>query len=310
MTIVVQHKGAFSRSREKAGDEGVGLAADVSPHPHPLPLAGEGAVCPRVPAWALWHRVPRPLRGWVIPVLLLATWWAAVQFGWSHSPLLVPLQKVWSTGVEQVTSGQLAVALGASLWRDLAGFAIGAGAGLLFGTLLGVSRLAERLVAPSFHTFKQISLFAWIPLLSVWFGLGDAAKVAFLSLAAFFPVALNTFEGIRAVPRELLEVARVFAFSRWQLLLRVVLPAASPSIFTGLHLGLIYAWLATLGGEYLLVSGKGVGNLLIDGREHFWMDLVLLGVIVVGLVGFTLNWIASRIERRLLVWRGASARFH
>lgn len=250
--------------------------------------------------------VPKALRGWVLPAALLVAWWAATRWGWSTSPLLVPPEKVWATAVDQVTSGKLFSALGSSLWRDLVGFTIGASGGLLFGALLGASRLAEKLAGPSFHTLKQISLFAWIPLLSVWFGLGDAAKVAFLSLAAFFPVVLNTFEGIRSVPVDLLEVARVLKFDRQQTWRKVILPAASPSIFAGIHLGLIYAWLATLGAEYLLVSGKGIGNTMIDGREHFWMDLVLFGVIVVGLVGFGLNWIAGRIEARALAWRGRS----
>jgi sulfonate transport system permease protein len=250
--------------------------------------------------------IPKPLRGFVIPVLIVVTWWAAVRFGWSTSPLLVAPAKVWQTAVEQVTSGHVFSALAASLRRDLIGFAIGAFGGLAFGAALGASRLFERLSGPSFHTLKQISLFAWIPLLSVWFGLGDAAKVAFLSLAAFFPVVLNTFEGIRSVPADLLEVARVLKFNRVQTWAKVILPAASPSIFAGIHLGLIYAWLATLGAEYLLVSGEGIGNTMIDGREHFLMDLVLFGVIVVGLVGFSLNWIASRIEARALAWRGRS----
>lgn len=250
--------------------------------------------------------MPKPLRGWVLPAGLVLLWWAATRFGWSSSPLLVSPEAVWSRAVRYTVSGELWVALGSSLWRDLAGFAIGASAGLVFGATLGFSRLFERAVGPSFHTLKQISLFAWIPLISVWFGLGDAAKVAFLSLAAFFPVVLNTFEGVRSVPRELIEVARVLRFDRWQLVSRVVLPSALPSIFAGVHLALIYAWLATLGAEYLLVSGKGIGNTMIDGREHFQMDLVIFGVIVVGLVGFTLNWIATRAERRLLAWRGHS----
>jgi sulfonate transport system permease protein len=250
--------------------------------------------------------IPRRLRGFVIPLLLIAAWWAAVRFGWSTSPLMVAPEKVWQTAVDQVATGKVFGALGASLWRDLLGFAIGASAGLLFGALLGASRLFEKLVGPSFHTLKQISLFAWIPLISLWFGLGDASKVAFLSLAAFFPVVLNTFEGIRSVPADLLEVGRVLKFSRAQTWRTVILPSAAPSIFAGIHLGLIYAWLATLGAEYLLVSGQGIGNTMIDGREHFWMDLVLFGVIVVGLVGFGLNWIASRIETRALAWRGKS----
>ena len=250
--------------------------------------------------------VPRAVRGWVVPAGLLLLWWAAFHFGWSTSSLLVSPAAVWQRAVRYAASGELLTALGASLWRNLAGFAIGAGAGLVFGAALAFSRLFERAVGPSFHTLKQISLFAWIPLISVWFGLGDAAKVAFLSLAAFFPVVLNTFEGIRSVPADLLEVARVLKFDRRQTWTRLILPAAAPSIFAGVHLGLIYAWLATLGAEYLLVSGQGIGNLMIDGREHFRMDMVLLGVFVVGLVGYTLNWIASRIEARALAWRGRS----
>ena len=87
---------------------------------------------------------------------------------------------------------------------------------------------------------------------------------------------------------------------------RVVLPSALPSIFNGVHLALIYAWLATLGAEYLLTSGIGIGNLLTDGREHLWMDQVLLGIVVVGFVGFALNFIANHVEGRLLRWRGTS----
>jgi len=105
------------------------------------------------------------------------------------------------------------------------------------------------------------------------------------------------------VPREYLEVARVHEFSLWQTLSRVIVPAAAPSLFTGLQLSLIYTWLATLGAEYLLSSGRGIGNTLIDGREQFQMDLVLFGVVVIGLVGFALNALASQLERRLLAWR-------
>ncbi|MCA1326035.1 ABC transporter permease [Herbaspirillum sp. alder98] len=252
------------------------------------------------------HPIPRALRGWVLPLGLVFLWWLAAYNNWSTSPLLVPPAKVWDTAVQQLLSGDLARALYASVRRDLIGLAIGVSAGLVFGTAFGLSRLFERMIGPSFHTVKQISLFAWIPLLSVWFGLGDAAKVAFLSLAAFFPVVLNTFEGIRSVPGELIEAARVLKFTRVQWLTKLVLPAAAPSILAGFHLALVYAWLATLGAEYLLVSGQGIGNTMIDGRELFLMDLVIFGVIVVGFVGFALNWLAARLETRLLAWRGRS----
>lgn len=252
------------------------------------------------------HPVPKALRGWVIPLLLLTLWWAAYHFEWTDSILFAPLDKVGATALRLGGSGELWHALGASLVRDLLGFVVGAAAGLLLGSLLGVSRLFENLVGPSFHTLKQISLFAWIPLISMSFGPGEMAKVAFVAMAAFFPVVLNTFEGIRSVPRELVEVAKVFAFSRRQLFTGVILRAALPSISTGISLALIYSWLATLGAEYLLSAGPGIGNLLTDGREHFWMDQVLLGVIIVGAVGFALNWVAASVETRLLGWRGTS----
>jgi sulfonate transport system permease protein len=246
------------------------------------------------------------LRGCALPALLFLYWWAAFRFGWTDSRVLVPIEKVWDTATRLSSNGALWKSLGASLGRDLAGFALGTTTGLIVGTACGVSRLFEKLIGPTLHTIKQISLFAWIPLISAWFGLGDTAKVVFLSLAAFFPVMLNTFEGIRSVPREFIDVARAFAFSGRQLLTRVVLPAALPSIFTGVYLALIYAWLATLGAEYLLSSGAGIGNLLVDGREHLWMDQVILGVVIVAAVGFSLNLIAGLIEARLLRWRGTS----
>lgn len=247
--------------------------------------------------------IPPVLRGWVLPLLIVLLWWCAVAYEWSTSPLLVSPVAVWDRALQQIVSGELWSALSASLWRNAQGFAIGTSLGLAFGVLLGWSRWAERLVGPSFHTLKQISLFAWIPMLSMWFGLGDGAKVAFIAMAAFFPTVLNTFEGLRSVPREYIEVGRVYGFGVRQQLIYVIAPSAAPSVFTGVQLALIYSWLATLGSEYLMASGQGIGNTLIDGREHFEMDLVLFGVVVIGLVGYVLNAVTGVLERRLLTWR-------
>ncbi|MGE8656823.1 MAG: ABC transporter permease [Achromobacter sp.] len=243
-------------------------------------------------------------RGLVLPAAAIALWWLLARADLVNSALLVSPGKVLATAADQIAGGKLWRALGASLGRELTGFAIGTVAGLLLGVLLGLSPLFNRLVGPSFNTFKQISLFAWIPLISVWFGLGDTAKVVFLSLAALVPVVVNTCDGVRNTPPKLLEVARVYGYTRWQTFAQVVLPAAAPAIFTGVYLALIYSWLATIGAEYLLVAGVGIGNLLIEGSEHFQMDLVIFGMFVVGVIGWLMNALARVAERRLARLRG------
>ncbi|RQR77873.1 MULTISPECIES: ABC transporter permease [unclassified Burkholderia] len=270
-----------------------------------MPLDATSASDAPPPAVRIARRFPVPdWRGFVLPLATLALWWAVSSAHLVKSGLLVGPADVLHTAWTQTTSGALARALSASLAREACGFAIGATGGLLLGTALGLSRVAARMVGPSFDTFKQISLFAWIPLISVWFGLGDVAKVVFLSLAALLPVAAHTCDGIHAVPRTYVDVARALRYSRLQLVRHVILPAALPSIFTGLYLGLIYSWLATLGAEYLLVAGAGIGNTLIDGSEQFRMDLVLFGIIVVGVTGWALNAVARAIERKVLARRG------
>lgn len=242
-------------------------------------------------------------RGLALPVAAVALWWLLSALGAANPGLLVSPAKVLATAYEYASSAKLWRALGASLTRELAGFAIGTMLGLLLGGLLGLSRLFNRIVGPSFNTFKQISLFAWIPLISVWFGLGDTAKVVFLSLAALVPVVVNTCDGIRNVPPSLIEVARVYGYTRWQTVAHVILPAAVPSIFTGVYLALIYSWLATIGAEYLLVAGLGMGNLLIEGSEHFQMDLVIFAMFVIGTIGWAMNASARALERRIAHWR-------
>lgn len=242
-------------------------------------------------------------RGWVVPLALLAVWSVVAHFKLANSLLLAPPERVLGRALEELRTGSLLPQLGASLRRDLTGFAAGSALGIAVGTLMGVSRLFDRLLAPSFNAAKQVAIFAWVPLISVWFGTGETAKIVFITLSAFYPVVLNTHEGVASVAREYVEVARVYRFSRWQVVRRVVLPAAAPSIFAGLHLALIYAWLGTLGAEYLLAAAPGIGNLMIEGRESFQMDKVLLGVLIAGAVGAALNGLASSIEKRALRWR-------
>jgi sulfonate transport system permease protein len=246
---------------------------------------------------------PQLRRGLVLPALLALGWWISGRLHLVNEHLLVPPGKVFAEGRRFVAEGGLWPNLGASLARDFVGLAIGTVAGLVVGAGLGLSRRFNRVVGPSLHAVKQVAIFAWIPLISVWFGFGEPAKLVFIAMAAFYPVVLNSCQGVRGVATEHVEVARVLRFTRWQLLRRVILPSATPDIFAGLHLALIYSWVATIGAEYFLMAGPGIGHLMIDGREQFRMDLVLLGLVFSGAVGFALNTLAGRVEAHFVRWR-------
>ena len=123
-------------------------------------------------------------------------------------------------------------------------------------------------------------------------------------LTALYPVALGTFEGVRSVSQAHAEVARVYRFTRLQVLTRLILPAAAPQIATGLTLGLVYAWVATIGSEFLLANwGHGLGNVIIKARAAFNVELIVFGMLAIGLVGALLNRMAVRLEARALPWR-------
>jgi len=244
-------------------------------------------------------------RGLVLPLLLLALWEISSHSGLVNRQFLPPLENVAATAWREFTNGELVYALATSLRRDLLGFLLGSGIGVLIGLLLGLSRIADRIATTWFNGLKQIALLAWIPLISLWFGFDETAKVVFIALAAAIPVILNLVEGVHATSAKLVEVGEVFRFTSRQFVLFVYLPAAIPSLLTGLHLALIYAWLATIGAEYFMAAGPGIGGLIISGRERFEMDLVMLGIIVVGTVGFTVDRGAAWLEQKLIPWQTA-----
>jgi sulfonate transport system permease protein len=238
--------------------------------------------------------------------VLVIVWELATLAHWVDVRIVPPPSAVVVEAARWIADGSLFIGLAASLGRGLAGWLLGGLVGVALGVLVGGSRWAERLVGPSLHTLKHISLFAWLPLLSTAFGREDLAKVVFVAMAAVFPAALGAIEGVSAIARSQVEVARVFGLRRWQTLCRLVLPAASPQILGGLQLALIYAWLATVGGEYLLRSSNdiGLGATVIRGQAAFRVELIVFGMLVIGGVGALLTHLGQRIERRLLRWRG------
>jgi sulfonate transport system permease protein len=262
----------------------------------------------RFPQWTTPLFNVRPFRGILIPLLLLALWELAARAHWIN-PVLLSSPSGIASGLANSFSddtnlwGNLAL----SLTRTVEGWIAGSAIGLIIGIGIGLSRTLDRVLGPTLHAFRQIAPFAWIPLISVWFGLDDSAKVAFIALVVFFPVVVNTYEGIRSVPKQLIEVSRVLMFSKLRLIRTVVLPSATPAILSGLELGFLYAWLATIGAEYLMNATGGLGSMMESAQESLAMDTVFIGVLFSGLVGAGLSLSIRLLRTRLLHWRKSYA---
>jgi sulfonate transport system permease protein len=236
------------------------------------------------------------------PLVLLALWQIACLAQLAPPHMLPSPADVLARFHSELTGGTFWQDVSASLSRALTGFVLGSAAGLALGLLLGLSRIAERLIGPTFVAYRQVALFAWVPLLSTWFGGGETGKLAFVALAAFAPCVVNTWRAVRAIPPSLRELAAVLTFGRLDTLRLVTLPGALPGIATGLRSALIYAWVGTVGAELFLDIAPGLGGRLNEGRDQFEVDLMLVALALFALLGLFFSQLAVYLERRLVRW--------
>ena len=250
---------------------------------------------------------PRLLLPWIVPVGILIAWSAASATR-VISPQILPAPRVvGETLLDLARTGDLWRNGVVSLGRIAAGFLLGCGVGLTFGTAMGLSRPIDDYLEPLWNALAQVPLLGWIPLFMMVLGIGESLKVVLLVIAVMVPVAVNTASGMKGVPAPFIEVARTLRFSRLQLLRLVVLPAAVPAIFTGVRHGLTQAWLALVTVE-LLASSEGLGFMIVWGRQLFQLDLVLAAIAIVGLVGLGFDRGLALLETRLLPWRPEALR--
>lgn len=242
---------------------------------------------------------------WALPTAGIALWQLASAEQWVDPTLLVSPWRVLQCTLGGLRDGSLLGAMAMSLQRTLGGLLIGGGLGLLAGLALGLSPRAERVFGTSLSALRQIAIFAWVPLLTAWFGLGEGAKWAFVSMAAFFPLLIATQRAVAQAPAQLTEAAQVLKLSLIQRLRWLTFPAAAPGIFAGLRLALIYAWLGTIGAEYFMPSNGGIGSLMIGAQQLLRMDQILSAMLLIGVAGATLNFIGQTLERRATRWRHA-----
>lgn len=258
------------------------------------------------PAWQFRSTLTR--FGTLLPVLVLfAVWWAVCRAGWYPDELLVPPQQVYAAFRELIDSGELSMHLHASLQRLAFGVAVGAGSGLIFGVLMGLFRGFEIYTEPLFNVVRQVPSIALIPVFILIFGIGETFKILIVTKAAFFPVALAAYTAVQGLSKNYFEVARVYQLPTLTLFRRIVLPATVPPIVTGLRLALGRSW-GTLVAAELLAAESGIGQMMELGRQMFRIDVVMVGVVITGLIGFALDRTLKLAEARLVRWQPVSAR--
>ena len=245
------------------------------------------------------------LRGLAFLAFLVLVWEVWQRLPGESSALTTSFVDVFQTGFRLAMTGELERDYAASLIRVLIGFALGASSGLLLGALLGISGWADSILGPIFNTLRQVPIFGLIPLISIWFGTAELGKLVLITLAAFYPVLLHAHEGLRDAPRSYHDVATVFMFSRVQVLRRLRLPCALPTILTGVRHAVAFAWISGVGSEIFMPSNVGLGSLLATGRIQLRMDYIWLAIIIVGATGYAMNRGLGALERRLLRWRPA-----
>jgi len=259
------------------------------------------------PGRMLWSRAKAVLLALIVPLALLLGWHLAVKAGMTRlipSPADVAEYMVdFAVGGiwDDAFSATLHIHLFASMTRVYGGFALAALVAVPLGLLIGRNEQVRALLDPFLQLMRPIPVTAWLPLSMILFGLGPRSAFFLVFLGAFYPILLNTVFGVRSVEKRLFEAASMLGCSGTAQFYRVVLPASLPSIFTGLRLGLGLAWFVIVVGEMTGVP-QGLGAVIMDGRTLSRTELVICGMIVIGIAGFISDRIVVAIMNRLLRW--------
>jgi sulfonate transport system permease protein len=241
------------------------------------------------------------LAPWGIPLLLILIWQLLVQSGAISTRVLPSPTSVVQAGLQLASTGELFHHIKVSALRAITGFAIGGSIGFILGLLNGTFSISERLLDTSVQMLRNIPHLAMIPLVILWFGIGEEAKIFLVSIGVLFPIYINTFHGIRTVDQGLLEMGKVYGLKPVELFWQIVLPSALPSILIGVRYALGIMWLTLIVAE-TIANDAGIGYMAMNAREFLQTDVVVFSILMYALLGKLADAIARGLEAKLLQW--------
>ncbi|WP_274365616.1 ABC transporter permease subunit [Paenibacillus thermotolerans] len=246
-------------------------------------------------------RVGEQFIPWIFPFIAIVLWQILGQSGIISSSILPTPLKVVDAAIQLTKSGKLQEHVLISTQRALIGFFIGGVIGFVLGLLNGTIKFFERTTDTTMQMIRTIPHLALIPLVILWFGIGESAKIFLVALGVMFPVYINTFSGIQNVDRKLIEMGTVYGLSKWKLFVNIILPGALSSILVGIRYALGVMWMSLIVAE-TIGADSGIGFMATSAREFMQMDIVVLTIVLYAILGKLSDVIAKMFEIRFLQW--------
>jgi sulfonate transport system permease protein len=249
----------------------------------------------------LKQNAQRQVIPWLVPALILVVWQALSMAGIVAARVLPAPTEVARAGWELLTEGTLITDVAISARRALLGFLIGGGIGFVLGLVNGFFPWGARLLDSSVQMGRNIPHLALIPLVILWFGIGETARLFLVAIGVAFPIYINTYHGVRSVDAGLIEMSKTYGLTTWQLFRQVILPGALPSILVGVRYALGIMWLTLIVAESIAAT-SGIGYVTMNAREFLQTDVLVLGILLYALLGKLADVAARGLERQLLAW--------
>jgi taurine transport system permease protein len=238
---------------------------------------------------------------------MLGLWWVATHAGWIK-PLFLPKPETIWFAFKQAANGDLdnhtlAVHFGWSMYRVFSAFLLAVLIGIPVGIAMGVSRFARGFFDPPIEFYRPLPPLAYLPLMIIWFGIGEGAKIMLLFLAIFAPVALAARAGVKSVSQEQIQAALSMGATKRQVIQHVIIPGAMPEILVGLRIGMGVGWTTLVAAE-MVAADAGLGKMVFNASNFLRTDVVILGILAIGVVAYVFELLMRWIEKRAVPWKG------
>ncbi|MDR5586637.1 MULTISPECIES: ABC transporter permease [Clostridium] len=243
-------------------------------------------------------KIWKHIKGYLIFIILLAAWQIVCDIGIWSSYILPTPQKVFNTFINMIQNGSIFIHIYTSMRRVFIGFGISAVIGIPLGIAFGMNNNIYEYWKVILNFLRNVPPLAMIPMLILWFGIGESTKIIIIVLAAFFPIFTSTLKGIRNCDPKLIEVGKAFEINRLQIITRIIIPNALLDIVVGLKLSLGYSFRAIIGAE-LIAASSGLGYLISDGKEMSRTDIVIVGIIVIGVLGVICDFLFAKLVKKV-----------